>query len=57
MVKSKLKEDQNINLHVTYNKNKRDRIMGVCDTEPQIFRKTYYISNFFQKLFLFELMI
>lgn len=50
MARLKLKEGQNINLHALYNKNKMDRIMGmfICDTEQQIFRKTYYISNFLQ---------
>lgn len=43
MVRSKLKGDQNINLHATYYKNKRNRIMGIfiCDIEQKIFTKIY----------------
>lgn len=50
MVRSKLK-DQNINLHATYNKNKRDSIMSMftCDTASKSLEKIYYIGNFFLK--------
>ena len=54
MVRSKLKENKNTNLQTAY-KNKRSRNTGVITHDTELLLLLLYVSNFFQKYFLFEL--